>query len=87
MNFLYALTSLLPFTIDAMIKFEYMSDESVVKTTDSFFSQEFVLFFWPLSVLTWSPVSLHQKTFKVVERSNGRDWSLLSTLYKDMGND
>ena len=32
-------------------------------------------------------VSLHWNSFEVVERSNGKDLSLLSTLYKDIGND
>ena len=34
----------------------------------------------------WLVVSLHWNAFEVVKRSNGKDLYLLSTLYKDMGN-
>ena len=68
-----------------MKKFEGISEEGSVKT-ESFFSQELDLFFWPLSVLTWTSVSLHWNAFEVVERSNGKDLFLLSTLYKDIRN-
>ena len=59
----------------------------MVKTTESLFSQGFDLFFWPLSVLTWTPVSLHWNAFEAVERSSGKDLSSLSALSKDIGND
>ena len=60
-----------------MKKFEGISEEGSVKT-ESFFSQELDLFFWTLSV--------HWNAFEVVERSNGKDLFLLSTLYKDIRN-
>ena len=69
-----------------MKKFQGISDVGLVKTTESFFSEEFDSLFRPLLVFSWTTVSLHWNAFDIIERGNGKDLSLLSTLYKYMGN-
>ena len=44
-QFLWVLKSLLSFSSDSMKTFESIFDEGLVKTTESFFSHEFDLFF------------------------------------------